>query len=221
MYYVCTDRKGISSMALSKKLGIDYRAAWFLQHRIRHGLDSGNFNSLQGGLGKVVQSDETYAGGKNKNRHADKKVQGSGPVGKAVVLGMSEIGGRKKTVVVSNVERETIMTELNKHIRKGSTLGTDEGKHYIGVNRQGYKHRTCCHSAKQWVNGRGSTNDVEMMWALLKRAFFGIYHQFSMKHLPKYIGESVFRLNEGHCRYITMDRINAITNYCKGKRLTY
>ncbi|MCL1966517.1 MAG: IS1595 family transposase [Fibromonadales bacterium] len=221
LYYIVTDRKGISSMALSKKLGISYKYAWFLQHRIRHGLDSGNFNSLLGGLGKVVQSDETYAGGRNKNRHKNKKVEGSGPVGKAIILGLSELGGRKKAVVISNTERETIMAEINRHVRKGSVLSTDEATHYSGASRQGYKHRSCNHSAKKWIDGMASTNDVEMMWSLLKRAFYGIFHKFSIEHLQKYVAESVFRLNEGHCKYQTMDRVNAIVNYCQGKRLTW
>ena len=220
-YYIVTARKGISSMELSKKLGLMYASAWFLHHRIRHALDSGNFNSLLGGFDKVVQSDETYVGGRNKNRHKDKKVEGSGPVGKGIVLGMSEKNGRKKAVVVSNIERETILQEINKHVRKGTTLATDEGKHYIGIQKQGYKHRTCNHSAKNWVNGKASTNGVESMWALLKRGFVGIYHKFSLKHLSKYVAESVYRLNEGQCKYPTMQRIDAIINYSKSKRLTY
>ena len=113
-------------------------------------------------------------------------------MGKGIVLGLSEPGDRKKAIVVSDTERKTILKEINRHVRKGTTLSTDEATHYIGVSRHGYKYRTCCHSAKNWVNGRASTNDVEMMWALLKRAFFGIYHQFSMKHLPKYIGNRFF-----------------------------
>jgi len=220
-YYIVTARKGISGLELSKKLGVCQKTAWFLHHRIRHALNAGNFDSLLGGLGKVVQSDETYAGGRNKNRHTDKKVDGSGPVGKSIILGMVENGGRKKAIVVSNTERETILKEINKHVRKGTLLSTDEATHYIGVNRQGYKHRSCNHSAKSWVNGMASTNSVESMWSLLKRAFYGIYHKFSIEHLPKYVAESVFRLNEGHCKYQTMTRIDAIAGYCIGKRLTW
>jgi len=220
-YYVVTARKGISGLELSKKLGICQKSAWFLHHRIRHALDSGNFNHLLGGLGKVVQNDETYCGGRNKNRHVDKKVEGSGPVGKSIILGMVENGGRRKALVVSNVERETIQREINRHVRKGTILSSDEGKQYIGINRQGYKHRSCNHSAKNWVNGKASTNSVESMWALLKRGFYGIYHRFSVEHLPKYVAESVFRLNEGHCKYQTMTRIDAIASYCIGKRLTW
>jgi len=220
-YYVVTARKGISGLELSKKLGICQKSAWFLHHRIRHALDSGNFNHLLGGLGKIVQNDETYVGGRNKNRHVDKKIEGSGPVGKSIILGMVENGGRRKALVVSNVERETIQREINKHVRKGTILSSDEGKQYIGINRQGYKHRSCNHSAKSWVNGKASTNSVESMWSLLKRGFYGIYHRFSVEHLSKYIAESVFRLNEGHCKYQTLQRIDAIANYCVGKRLTW
>ncbi|MCL2282605.1 MAG: IS1595 family transposase [Fibromonadales bacterium] len=220
-YYKVTARKGISSLELSKKLGVAYKTALFLHHRLGFAVDSGNFDYMLGGLDKVVQSDETYAGGRNKNRHADKKIDGSGPVRKGIVLGMVEQGGRKKAVVVSNVERDTILREINKHIRKNTLLATDEGKHYIGIQKQGYKHRTCNHSAKVWVNGKASTNSVESVWALLKRGFYGIYHKFSMKHLQKYVAESVFRLNEGQCKYLTMERIDAIIGYSIGKRLTY
>jgi len=220
-YYKVTARKGISSLELSKKLGISYKAALFLHHRLGFAVDSGNFDFMLGGFDKVVQSDETYIGGRNKNRHKDKKIDGSGPKGKSVVLGMAERGGRRKALVVSNVERETIMREINKHIRNGTTLSTDEGKHYIGANRDGFKHRTCNHSAKVWVNGKASTNSVESMWALLKRSFVGIYHKFSLKHLQKYVAESIFRLNEGQCKYLTLERIDAMIGYSIGKRLTY
>jgi len=220
-YYKVTARKGISSLELSKKLGVTYKTALFLHHRLGFAVDSGNFSHMLGGLGKSAQLDETYVGGRNKNRHEDKKIEGSGPVGKGIVLGMSEKGGRKKAVVVSNTERETILKEINRHIRKNTTLCTDEGKHYIGVQKQGFKHRTCNHSAKNWVNGMASTNSVENMWSLLKRSFIGIYHKFSLKHLQKYVAESVFRLNEGKCEYLTMERIDAMIGYCKGKRLTY
>jgi transposase-like protein len=144
--YIVTARKGISGMELSKKLGVCQKTAWFLHHRIRHALDAGNFNNLLGGLGKIVQSDETYCGGRNKNRHKDKKAKGSGPAGKSIVLGMAEKGGRRKAVVVSNVERETIQAEIDKHVRKRTVLATDEGKHYVGIQKQGYRHR-CAISA--------------------------------------------------------------------------
>jgi len=220
-YYIVTSRKGISGLELSKKLGICQKSAWFLHHRIRFALDAGNFDHLLGGLGKVVQNDETYVGGKNKNRHVDKKVEGSGPVGKSIILGMVENGGRRKAIVISNTERETILKEINRHVRKATLLATDEATHYIGVNRHGYTHRSCNHSAKKWVDKMASTNSVESMWALLKRGFYGIYHRFSVEHLSKYVAESVFRLNEGSCKYLTMERINAISNYCVGKYSTW
>jgi transposase-like protein len=220
-YYITTARKGISGLELSKKLGICQKSAWFLHHRLRHALDSGNFNSLLGGLNKIVELDETYAGGRNKNRHKDKKTKGSGPAGKAVILGMKERGGRTKAFLVSNAERETLLEKINQHIRKGTILSTDEAQQYANIQKHGYKHRSCNHSAKNWVNGMASTNGVESVWSLLKRSFHGIYHKFSLPHLPKYIAESVFRLNEGNCKYLTMTRIDAIANYCVGKRLTW
>jgi len=220
-YYIVTSRKGISGLELSKKLGICQKSAWFLHHRIRFALDAGNFNSLLGGLGKIVELDETYGGGKNKNRHADKKVKGSGPAGKAVIFGMKERGGRTKAFLVSNAERETLLEKINQHIRKGTILSTDEAQQYANIQRHSYKHRSCNHSAKQWVNNKASTNGVESVWSLLKRSFYGIYHKFSVEHLPKYLAESVFRLNEGNCKYLTMQRIDAISSYCIGKRLTW
>jgi len=174
-YYIVTSRKGISGLELSKKLGICQKSAWFLHHRIRFALDVGNFSHLLGGLGEIVELDETYGGGRNRNRHADKKIKGSGPAGKAVIFGMAERNGRKKAFVVSNAERETLWKVINQHVRKNTLLSTDEARQY----------------------------------------------KFSMPHLPKYVAESVFRLNEGHCKYLTMDRVNAIANYCIGKRLTW
>jgi len=220
-YYITIARKGISGMELSKKLGITQKSAWFLHHRLRHALDSGNCQSLLGGLNKIVELDETYGGGRNRNRHADKKVKGSGPAGKAVIFGLRERGGRTKAFLVSDAERKTLWKVINQHVRKLTLLSTDEARQYLGIQKHGYKHRSCNHSAKQWVNNQASTNGVESVWALLKRAFHGIYHRFSLEHLPKYLAESIFRLNEGHCKYLTMDRVNAVVNYCQGKRLTW
>jgi transposase-like protein len=220
-YYVVTMRKGISSLELSKKLGLTQKSAWFLLQRIRHALDYGNYQSLLGGLGKIVELDETYGGGRNKNRHADKKVKGSGPAGKAVIFGLRERGGRTKAFLVPNAERETLLEVIKQHVRKKTLLSTDEARQYLDVNRHGYRHRACNHSAKQWVNSKASTNGVENLWSLLKRSFYGIYHKFSIEHLPKYLAESVFRLNEGSCKYLTLQRIDAIVGYCIGKRLTW
>jgi transposase-like protein len=235
-YYIVTDRKGISSIALSKKIGVTQKTAWLLESKIRFALGSGNHGFVLKG---IVQADETYAGGRVKNMHERKKPRlGSGPIGKSPIFGIVEQGGRVSAVVVPNVKRKTLLGVIKKRVEKGTMLHTDEARQYLVLKKHGYKHEAVNHSlgeyvksedkrkgkrgsAKQIVNKMATTNSVESMWTLLKRGFYGTYHKFSKEYLQGYVNEVVFRLNEGHCKYPTMDRVNAIAENCLGKSITY
>lgn len=215
MYLLVTDRKGIASLELSKIIGVTQKSCWFMLHRLREACKNEGFK-----LSGIIEADETYIGGKEKNKHSDKKQKlGRGAVGKTVVLGMRERNGKVKANVIENIEAETIKNQIEKNVALGSIVCTDEHRSYLNLN--GYNHFAINHSAKQFVDGMAHTNSIESVWALLKRGFYGTFHFFTRKHTQRYIDEFSFRLNEGKCSVKSMDRINTLISRSIGKRLTY
>lgn len=219
MYLIATARKGVSSLQISKELGITQKSAWFMLQRIREACGKGGL--YEGPMSGIVEADETYLGGKESNRHADKKLRlGAGPVGKTAVLGMRERGGETRAVVLGlDTGNHRIGSEVRVNVKPGSVLCTDEAKAYAFL--KGYRHLTVNHSAKQYVDGMASTNGIESVWAVLKRGYYGIYHHFTVKHMQRYVDEFTFRLNEGNCKVHTMTRIDALVAKTDGVRLTY
>lgn len=193
IWLVTSHKKGISSIQLSKDIDVTQKTAWFMLQRIRNCFGFDN----EGELDNQVEVDETFVGGKNKNRHESKKVelsQGRSVKDKTPVVGMVERGGKLIAKQVEDTKLETLTREITKRVNKSASVFTDEWLGYNAISRI-YDHKVIKHNASEYVNGQIYTNTIEGFWSLLKRGIFGIYHFTSKKHLQKYVDEFVFRYN--------------------------
>jgi len=216
IYIATSHKKGIASLQLARDLGITQKTAWFMLHRIREMLKANAPEMLEG----VVEADETFIGGKNKNRHNNKKVkqsQGRSVKDKTPVLGLFERNGMITSKPIKNTAKETIQPIINDTVKAGSRVITDEWHGYTGLNSN-FEHKVINHGAKQYVDGLHHTNTIEGFWSLLKRGIIGIYHQVSEKHLHRYCDEFSFRYNTKESS--EEDRFDKSISQCSG-RLKY
>lgn len=194
IFIMTTHKKGTSSLQLARDIKVTQKTAWFMLHRIREATSLKEFdNPLKG----VVEMDETYVGGLEKNKHFCKKTegtQGRSSKKKSIVFGMLERGGNIKAKVVDNVSAKTIENEAIKNVILGSMIMSDEWKSYKILSRN-YQHKKCNHSKHQYVLDNAPTNSIESFWATFKRGLKGVYHIMSKKHLNRYVNEFVFRYN--------------------------
>ena len=191
MYLVTAHKKGISSVQLSKDIGVTQKTAWFMLMRIREMLQEQNPQALTG----VVEIDESFFGGKEKNKHAHKKTEGTqGGAGKAIVIGLLERGGNINVHPIENREGATLMPIIDEQVQAGATIATDELKAYAHLSKN-YTHLKVNHSANEYVNGMAHVNGVEGFWSLMKRGINGIQHSISNKHLHRYCDEYSYRYN--------------------------
>ena len=217
IYLMSTSLKGVSSTKLGNDIGVQQRSAWSLSHRIRQAY-ANNASEL---FGKVVEIDEAYLGGLERNKHKDKKLKkGRGPVGKEAVVAIKEREGKKvKALQVKSTDAQTLHWIVMKNVAPGTTVYSDDHRSYLGLKDHGYKHEVVHHSVGEYVKGEAHTNGVESFWALLKRGYHGVYHKMSVKHLQKYIDEFSNRTNVRQLD--TIDQINATIAGLVGKRLKY
>ena len=215
MYLIASHKKGISSLQLHRDLGVSQKTAWFMLHRIREALRQKNSPLLT----DVVEVDETFVGGKNKNRHAHKKVkesQGRSVKDKTPVVGIMQRGGKVTTLVVKDTKAESLHPFIVNSVKSGSIVITDEWRAYKGLD--GFSHVVINHNEGEYVRGAFHNNTIEGFWSLLKRGIYGIYHQVSPRHLPRYCHEFEYRYNsrkipDNERFQITLQRVQGRLKY--------
>ena len=195
IYLICESKKSISANQIKRTIGVTYKTAWHLCHRIRSAM-RGN---LSGGptLFGVVEVDETLVGGKRRG------VGTGNRVGKTWVAGAVQRGGEVRIEAVPNIKRTTLHAFIARNTRPDTeAIYTDELKSYLGIADHDTRHETVRHSEEEWVVGDVHTNSVEGVWSLLKRSIVGAWHQVSAKHLDAYLSEVEFRINHRDDPYI-------------------
>jgi transposase-like protein len=205
-----SSKKGISAHQLHRQLGVTYKSAWFMAHRIRYGMEQTSSRKMQG----TIEADETYVGGKSRRVGMQTGLENKTPV-----VSLVQRNGKVRSFVVPTVSASTLKQVLTENVAKNAHLMTDELAGYKKVGQQFASHETVNHSQYEYVRGDAYTNTIEGFFSLLKRGINGVYHHVSKEHLHRYLAEFDFRYNtrkiDDHERTIA-----AIAGF-EGKRLKY
>jgi transposase-like protein len=222
-HLMASSKKGMSAHQLHRMLGLTYKTAWFLCHRIREAMDDAEPNKNGGplgGEGKIVEADETIIGGRAKNRaHGE-------PAPKKTVFTLVERDGRARSFHVANVTAKKLGPIIRKNASRKSTLNTDEAAPYVKLGREFAAHHAVDHSRAEYAykldRRTVSTNNAENYFSILKRGINGIYHSVSEAHLHRYLAEFDFRYsNRSKLGVEDAERAAKAVLGAEGKRLTY
>ena len=219
MHLMGASKKGMSALQLQRMLGVTYKTAWFLCHRIREAMTPKTRAPL-GGEGKIVEADETYIGGRETNKHISKRRNGNlGGKGKQSVFALVERDGMSHSFHVAKISGETLRPVIVENASRKSALMTDEGGQYFHVGKEFARHETVNHGKDEYVRGDAYTNTAEGRFALMKRAVYGTHHSISEAHLPRYLNEWDFKWNTRKMK--DGERAALIAKGIESKRLTY
>lgn len=206
IYEITTSNKGISSIKLADDIGVTQKTAWYMSQRIREAFNIALEEKLDG----EVELDETFVGGKNKNRHKNKRVknsQGRSFKDKVPVMGMLQRGGKVVCKVIPNTSYKSLTVPILRNVKRTATLYSDEWQGYKTISKL-YNHYIVDHGHGQYVNGNAYTNNIEGFWSIMKRGLTGIYNHTSKKHLQRYVNEYCFRYN--HRTLSCMEKFNCL-----------
>lgn len=203
IYLIVESKKGISANQLKRTIGVSYKTAWYLCHRIREAMkdSDGDGPTLFG----IVEVDETLVGGKRRG------VGHGNRIGKTWVAGAVQRDGQIRLEKVAKNDRRSLHAFIHKHTRPDTeAIYTDELRSYIGIADEDTRHESVRHSLDEWVVGDVHTNSVEGVWSLFKRSIIGAFHKVSVKHMDAYLSELEYRFNNRDNPFIFRDVVRRI-----------
>ncbi len=228
-HLMAASKKGISAHQLHRMLGITYKSAWFMAHRIREAMkEDVSSSGPLGGEGKTIEVDETYFGKRETRTPSPQRrgrpylKGGRGPAGKRAIVSLVERGGKTRTFHVQNATKANVRDVLVRNASRKSTLYTDESRLYPELGKEFAKHETVKHSAHEYVRGIVHTNTIENVFSVFKRGMRGIYQHCGEAHMHRYLAEFDFRYNRRTALKVSdKERAEDLLRGARGKRLTY
>lgn len=226
-HLMAASKKGMSAHQLHRMLGVTYKTAWFMAHRIREAMKEDVASSgPMGGEGKTVEADETYFGRRedgyvSPQRKGRPYLKRKKPMKRSVVA-LVERGGRVRSFHVQHANKETVRDVLVRNVSRDTTLYTDESRLYTETGKEYAEHETVKHTAGEYVRGKVHTNTIENVFSVFKRGMIGVYHHCGEAHMHRYLAEFDFRYNRRSALKVSdAERATQLLEAIRGKRLTY
>jgi transposase-like protein len=216
-------KKGVSAHQIHRTIGVTYKTAWFMMHRLREAMADLNPSGPLGGEGKTIEADTSFIGGKEANKHRNKRDSKKiGGMGKQIVHSLVERGGKARSHHVANISGKTLRPLIVANVSRKSVFMTDTAGGYMSVGKEFVRHEMVDHGTGEYVRGDAHSNTVEGYFSILKRGIIGTYHHVSEAHLQRYLAEFDFRYNNRSALGITDgERTANALKRIEGKRLTY